>query len=73
MREKEREESKKNMKNTREKNNKTQKRNNVNSSSSYHSCFANTCRSKYKLGARKQWNNSKSKRSRNKICRSKPK
>ena len=34
MREKEREESKENMKNTREKNNKTQKRNNVNSSSS---------------------------------------
>ena len=46
MREKEREES------TREKNNKTQKRNNVNSSSSYHSCFANTCRSKYKLSTR---------------------
>ena len=52
MREKEREQSKKNMKNTREKNNKTQKRNNVNSSSSYHSCFANTCRSKYKLSTR---------------------
>ena len=38
MREKEREESKENMKNTREKNNKTQKRNNVNSSSSYNAC-----------------------------------
>ena len=53
MREKEREESKENMKITREKNNKTQKRNNVNSASRYNSCFANTCRSKYKLGARK--------------------
>ena len=47
-----REESKENMKNTREKNNKTQKWNNVNSSSSYNSCFANTCRSKYKLSTR---------------------
>lgn len=52
MREKEREESKKNMKNTREKNNKTQKRNNVNSASRYNSCFANTCGSKYKLSTR---------------------
>ena len=52
MREKEREESKENMKNTREKNNKMQKRNNVNSASCNHSCFANTCGSKYKLSAR---------------------
>ena len=47
MREKEREESKENMKITREKNNKTQKRNNINSASRYNSCFANTCRCKY--------------------------
>ena len=47
MREKEREESKGKMKNTREKNNKTQKRNNINSASRYNSCFANTCRCKY--------------------------
>ena len=47
MREKEREESNENMKNTREKNNKTQKRNNISGT-----CFANTCGSKYKLSTR---------------------
>ena len=47
MREKEREESKENMKNTREKNNKTQKRNNISSPCGNNSCFANTCRCKY--------------------------
>ena len=52
MREKEREESNENMKNTREKNNKTQKRNNISGTCCYNSCFANTCRSKYKLSTR---------------------
>ena len=52
MREKEREESNENMKNTREKNNKTQKRNYISGTSSNNSCFANTCGSKYKLSTR---------------------
>ena len=47
MREKEREESNENMKNTREKNNKTQKRNNISGTCCYHSSFVNSCRSKY--------------------------
>ena len=47
MREKEREESNENMKNTREKNNKTQKRNNISGTCCYNSCFANTCGSEY--------------------------
>ena len=52
MREKEREKSKENMKNTREKNNKMQKRNNISGTSSNYSSFVNTCRSKHKPGIR---------------------
>lgn len=47
MREKEREESKENMKNTREKNNKMQKRNNISSPCCNNSCFVDTCGSKH--------------------------
>ena len=47
MREKEREESKENMKITREKKDKTQKRNNISCARRNNSCFANTCRCKY--------------------------
>ena len=47
MREKEREKSKENMKNTREKSNKTQKRNNVNSVGSNNRCSFNISRNNY--------------------------
>ena len=47
MREKEREESKKNMKNTREKNNKMQKRNNISGACCNNRSFVNTCRCKH--------------------------
>ena len=52
MKEKEREESNENMKNTLEKNNKTQKRNNISGTCCHNSCFANTCGSKYKLSTK---------------------